>query len=236
MWKLYIFRAFQISDGSSEFQYPEIYSGRETETFHSTFDENIFFFPKNAKLFRVFVSHLGIIGFLGSGKPFSSENTGLFDLVFQFLGCFRSFFMFREILYLYTGNPNKEVDSIENRPRKLGTVPFNLRFATDTGFFLVSEKSARTRIQSSDEDEFCRVGITRIHSIDTYFSIFEWLSKHLQEFPVEFQKFIEKEYSFMSETNLPRTTVSSSSDDTYSACGMVNFAKWSSKYERMIFG
>lgn len=142
--------------------------------------------------------------------------------------------MLSKILYFYPRNADKEIDAVQNGSGEFGSVPFNMRFTTDTGFFFVSKKSARARVQSSDEDEFCRIGITGIDSIDADLPVFEGLSEHLQEFPVELQEFVEEEYSLVSEADLPRTTIPSSSDDADIARGMVDFSEWARENKRMV--
>ena len=144
--------------------------------------------------------------------------------------------MFREVLDFYAGNSDEEIDSIEDGSREFGTIAFNLRFAADTRFLFVSEKSAWTRIESTYEYKLCRIIIAGVDSIDAYLTIFERLSEHLEEFARELQELIEKEYSLVSEANLARTTLSSSTYYTHPTCRMVHFAKWPREYERMVFG
>ncbi|EKD29511.1 MAG: hypothetical protein ACD_78C00377G0001, partial [uncultured bacterium (gcode 4)] len=45
--------------------------------------------------------------------------------------------------------------------------------------------SARTWIEGSDEDEFRRVGVTRIHSVNRNLAVFERLSEHFEEFGIK---------------------------------------------------
>lgn len=105
MWQLDIYGAFHICDGPRELQNPKIDSSRETQTFHSAFDESILFFSENAKLFHVFVVHLGIVGFLGALESDLAESSCSLDSVLDFERCFWFFLVLGKILDFDTRNP-----------------------------------------------------------------------------------------------------------------------------------
>lgn len=141
-----------------------------------------------------------------------------------------------EILNFDSRHSDEEIDAIEDRSREFRTVAFDLRFAAGTGFFFVSEVSTRTRIERTDEDEFRGIGITRIDPIDRNLAVFERLSEHFEEFGIKFEELVEEEDSFVCETDLSRSRIPSSSDDTNRTRRMMHLTEWASKNEWIIFG
>lgn len=236
MRELDIGRVFEISNRTSELQESEVDPSREIHAFKGFFEKFILLLAEGTVFFDVLLGDFGIAGFFGSFEPFGTGNTCLFDLFFDIdrASCFGR--PISEILHLDSRYPDEEIDTIEDGSGEFRTIAFDLRFTARTGFFFISEVSARTRIERTDEDEFRRIGVTRIHPIDSDFAVFEGLSKHFQEMSVKFEEFIKEEDSFVSQANLSRSRIPSSSDDTDRTRRVVHFAKWSCENERMILG
>lgn len=236
MRELDIGRSFEISDRAGELEESEVDPSREIHTFEGFLEEFIFLLTERAVFFDILLSDFGIAGFLRSLESFGTLDACSFDLFFDISRTSCLGRPISEILHLHSRHSDEEIDTIEDGSGELRTVAFDLRLATRTGFFFVSEVSARTRIERTDEDEFRRVGITRIDPIDGDFAVFEGLSQHLQEMSVKFEEFIEEEDSLVSEADLSGPRIPSSSDDTDRARRMVHLAKWTRENERMILG
>gem|GEM_PF-5233003 len=230
-----VLRPLKIGNRTSELQESEVDPGREIHAFECLFEEFILFFAERTVFFDILLGYLRIVGLLRSLESLGTKGASLFNLLFDIgrgasLGCPIS-----EVFDLDSWHSDEEINTIEDRSGEFGAVPFDLRLAADTGFFFVSEMSARTWIECTDEDEFRWIRITRIDPIDRDLTVFERLSEHLEEMGIKFEELIEEENSLVRETDLSGTRVSSSSDDTDTARRMMHFAEWTGENEWMFF-
>ena len=200
------------------------------ELFCRSYGDLLCIFLYGSIFLDVDIRHLGISMELGSWESFFLDVTSMFDFFSNHFGCV-VFILFSEFSCLDARYLYKEIDAIKDRSWETRSVFFYSMGTTDTLLFWIPHESTRTGVHSPNERESRWIPTGHIDSINRDFSIFEWLTKCFEDMFVEFEKFIEKEDSFMGEWYFSWFGVTTSSDDRCFTCCMVDDTKWSLCYE-----
>lgn len=199
-----------------------------------------FFCRRYGDLFRIFfygciffyvdIRHFRVSMELCSRESLLLNIARMFDFFSQFFRSLIFSFSF-EFSDFDTRNLNEYIDTVKYGSREACSISLYTIWWTDTFFFRVTHIATRTRIHCTNKGKSWWISTGHIDTIDGYFAIFQWLAKCFENMLIEFEKFIEKKYSFMSKRDFSWSWISTTTNDGGFACSMVNNPKWTFGYE-----
>ena len=129
------------------------------------------------------------------------------------------------ILVLDARHMDMNVDAVEQRPRNLPRVAFDLVRRAVAALLLIAKIAARTRIHCHDQNDTRGKRQRRIDTCHSHSAILQRLAQDFQRRLTELRQLVEKQHAVMRERHLARTRDAAAADHRHRRRRMMRTAK-----------